>query len=465
LLNQHQLFLLLQNTDFFNGSINLFEISIQLLIMVLGLILSGLFSSSEVSFFSLTPHQVQDEVGAKHMDPSLHRIVTMLDRPRRLLATILIGNTFANIVTSVMAAVITGNLVHYFGAPEILTYFVEVIVVTFTIVILSEITPKVIAIKNPMALSRKLSGFIYSFFILMRPLAQSIANSTLRLERYLPKPQYRISSHDIKHIAEVGEKQGSLKGDEREIIENVIEFGNMTVREIMTSRVNIVAVATDDSLGEVLKLIKEKSLSRLQLYENELDNIVGVIYAKDLLPYLDSSHLQDMTINWRTMARKALFIPSSKKLDDLLQDFQREKTHMAIVVDEYGGTEGLITLDDVLSEIIGELTDEHTETEQLYTRLRSDVYIFDAKIDLDDMSDILEKELTSEEDDYETLGGLIYHLTEHIPDVGEKVHFKGLELTVHEVDNNRVKKVKVRLLPEEEQSENTSLDYKGETDK
>lgn len=457
--------MLLQETGALGGSLNLLELIIQILIMILGLILSGLFSSSEVSFFSLTTQQVQEEADEYKSNASFRRIITMLDRPRRLLATILIGNTFSNIVTSVMAAVITGSLVHYLGAPEVITYVVEVIVVTFTIVILSEITPKVIAIKNPMALSRKLSGFIYTFFVFLGPLARVIANSTLRLERYLPKPQYRISSYDIKHIAEVGELQGSLKGDEREIIENVIEFGTMTVREIMTSRVNIIAVSTEDSLGEVLKLIKEKSLSRLPLYENDLDNIVGIIYAKDLLPYLESEHLQDSTINWRTMARKAFFIPSSKKLDDLLQDFQREKTHMAIVVDEYGGTEGLITLDDVLSEIIGELTDEHTETEQLYTRLRSDVYIFDAKIDLDDMSDILEIELTTETDEYETLGGLIYHLTEHIPDTGEKVIFKGLELTVHEVENNRLKKVKVRVLPEEEQqSENTSVNLNGETD-
>jgi len=457
--------LLFQESGVLGGSFSLLGLAIQLLIMVLGLILSGLFSSSEVSFFSLTSHQVQEEISEQKTEATLRRMVTMLERPRRLLATILIGNTFANIVTSVMAAVITGSIVQYLGVPALITYIIEVIIITFTIVILSEITPKVIAIKNPMAMSKKLSGFIYSFFVILGPLAQSIANSTLRLERYLPKPQYRISSHDIKHIAEVGELQGSLKGDEREIIENVIEFGNMTVREIMTSRVNIIAVSTEDSLGEVLKLIKEKSLSRLPLYENELDNIVGIIYAKDLLPYLDSANLKETTINWRTMARKAFFIPSSKKLDDLLQDFQREKTHMAIVVDEYGGTEGLITLDDVLSEIIGELTDEHTETEQLYTRLRSDVYIFDAKIDLDDMADILEKELTTEEDDYETLGGLIYHLTEHIPDPGEKVNFKGLELTVHEVENNRLKKVKVRVLPEEEQqSENTSVNYNGETD-
>ncbi len=393
------------------------------------------------------------------MGSKTRHIIAMLERPRRLLATILIGNTFANIVTSVVAAVITGKIVRFFNVPDFVVYFVEVIVITFTIVILSEITPKVIAIKNPMAMSKKLSGFIYFFYWLFKPLAQSIANSTIKLEKHLPKPQYKISSHDIKHIAEVGEMQGSIRGDEREIIENVIEFGNRFVVEIMTSRVNIIAVSTGNSLGEVIELIKQKSLSRLPLYENDLDNIVGIIYAKDLLPYLDSTNLNETTINWRTIARKPFFIPSSKKLDDLLQDFQREKTHIAIVVDEYGGTEGLITLDDVLSEIIGELTDEHTETEQLYTRIKKDEYIFNAKIDMDDMGDILDRELTSEDDDYETLGGLVYHMTEHLPEVGEKVIFKGLEIIVHEVENNRLKKIEVRVLPDEESSDNSSINY------
>ncbi len=456
---QHSVFLLFQEAGLSGKPDDWVTISIQILIMIIGLILSGLFSSAEVSFFSLTHHQLEKEGKNKETETKTRHIIAMLERPRRLLATILIGNTFANIVTSVVAAVITGKIVRFFNVPDFVIYFVEVIVITFTIVILSEITPKVLAIKNPLAMSKKLSGFIYFFYWLFKPLAQSIAKSTIRLEKHLPKPQYKISSHDIKHIAEVGEMQGSIRGDEREIIENVIEFGNRFVVEIMTSRVNIIAVSTGNSLGEVIELIKQKSLSRLPLYENDLDNIVGIIYAKDLLPYLDSTNLNETTINWRTIARKPFFIPSSKKLDDLLQDFQREKTHIAIVVDEYGGTEGLITLDDVLSEIIGELTDEHTETEQLYTRIKKDEYIFDAKIDMDDMGDIMDRELTSEDDDYETLGGLVYHMTEHLPEVGEKVIFKGLEIIVHEVENNRLKKIKVRVLPDEESSDNSSIDF------
>ena len=411
--------------------------------MVIGLLLSGLFSSSEVAYFSLAHHDYQSQFG-KH-SKALKHLITMLEHPRRLLTTILIGNTFANIVTSVVAAVLTGELASSLGAPRIVVFLVEVVILTFMIVILSEITPKIIAIKDPVRTARRLNSFIYFFYLTLTPLSKILASSTGRLEKYLPRPATRISSHDIKHIAEVGEKQGSLKEDEREIIENVIEFSNTTVVEIMTSRVNIVAVSTEDSLGDVVTRVREKSLSRLPLYENDLDNIRGIIYAKDLLPYL-GTEMEDTMINWKAIARKAIFVPTSKKLDDLLEEFQREKTHMAIVVDEYGGTEGLITLDDVLSEIIGDISDEHSETEQLYTRLRADTYIFDAKIDLDDMADILNKELTSEEDEYETLGGLVYHLTEHIPEPGEKVQFKDIELTVHTIENNRVRKVKVRVM-------------------
>jgi CBS domain containing-hemolysin-like protein len=203
-----------------------------------------------------------------------------------------------------------------------------------------------------------------------------------------------------------------------------------------------------NSLDEVLSVIREKGLSRMPLYGNDLDNILGIIHSKDVLPYINSD-VERTTINWRTIARKALFIPSTKKLDDLLRDFQQEKTHIAIVVDEYGGTEGLITLDDILEEIVGDISDEYDETEErLYTKFKSGVYVFDAKIDLDDMEEILDCELTSNEDDFETLGGLVYHLTERIPTVGERVYYQNLELTVHSVLNNRVRKLRVKVLTE-----------------
>jgi gliding motility-associated protein GldE len=422
--------------------LNVISLLIQVFIVILGLVFSALFSSAEVAFFSLSGNLSREQKAEYANDKPLKRVLYMLDSPRRLLATILIGNTVANIVTAVLAAVITGQLLFLTDIPDAIVYAIEVVVITFIIVILAEITPKILALKNDMKVARILSGIIYFFFVFLAPIAKILAQSAIFLEKKLPKPSDNFSAEDLRTIAEVGELQGSLQGDEREIIENVIEFGNTTVREIMTSRVNIVAISTEDSFEEVLEVIREKSVSRMPLYDETLDNIIGVIYTKDLLQFLDLE-APDYVINWKSLARRALFIPPSKKLDDLLRDFQSEKTHLAIVVDEYGGTEGIVSLDDVLEEIVGEIHDEYSGHETLYTRRKNGDYIFDAKIDLDDMGDILSIELAEDNDEYETLGGLIYHLLERIPEVGEKVVFKGLELTVHKVDNNRVTKVSV----------------------
>ncbi len=372
------------------------------------------------------------------------RIIKMLDKPRRLLATILIVKTFSNIIASVLAAVITGQLVAAFGWSQLIIFSVEVIVLTFMILILSEITPKIIAINNPLKVSRRNSAFIYVLFVIMKPFAKLIADSTVGLERYLPKPSNKMTSEDIRTMAEVSEQEGSIKEDEREIIENVIGFGDISVREIMTSRVNIVAVALDESLQDVLQKIRDNGLSRMPLYENDLDNIQGVLYAKDVLSYLNADE-KEPTLNWKTISRSALFIPATKKLDDLLRDFQHDKTHIAIVVDEYGGTEGIVTMDDILEEIVGDIADDSGDEASLFTRFKSGIYIFDANVDLDDMEEILNCELTTGDDEYETLGGLIYHLVESLPAVGERVKFKNLELTVHSVENNRIKKVRVKV--------------------
>jgi len=427
------------------GVLDPMTLSIEAVVMVIGLIFTAIYSGSEVAFFSLVNQMDKLNRDQTPGGPD-SKIIRMLEKPRRLLATILIGNTFANVISSVLAAVITGKIAVAYGFSEIVVYTIEIIVLTFMILILSEITPKVMAINNPLQTSRKLSGFIYLHFILFTPVSKLIAESTMSLEKWLPKQSNKMTAQDIKTIAEVSESEGSIRGDEREIIENVIEFGNITVREIMTSRVNIVAVSVEATLEEVITLIRQKQLSRMPLYENDLDTIRGVIYAKDVLPYINSD-LDQTTVNWQTIARKALFIPSTKKLDDLLRDFQHEKTHIAIVVDEYGGTEGLVTLDDLLEEIVGDMSDEYNEMEEkLYTRFKSGVYIFDAKIDLDDLDDILDTNISSPEDEFETLGGLVYHLTERLPNVGERLSYKGLELTVHNVENNRVRKLRVQKM-------------------
>ncbi|MDI6401034.1 CNNM domain-containing protein [Balneolaceae bacterium ANBcel3] len=434
------------------------DLLVLLLIIVLGIVFSAFFSGSEVAFFSLDKKVDRETIEESKRDAALARVLYMLERPRRLLATILIGNTFANIITAVGAAVIAGRIVAAFGFHPVLVFAIEIIALTFTIVVLAEITPKLLALNRPLAVSRRLSGLLYFFFLLFSPFSKLVSHGTRFLEKSIPRPADNISGDDLKTIAEVGELHGSLHGDEREIIENVIEFGNTYVREIMTSRINISAISTKHTLQEVLDLIREKGISRLPLYENDIDTIIGIIHSKDLLPYIHSD-LGETSINWKTLARKALFVPTTKKLDDLLRDFQRLKTHIAIVVDEYGGTEGVVTLDDVIEEIIGEITDEYTETVALYKEKSPGVYVFDAKIDLDDMADILSMELTTSDDEYETLGGLIYYLLERIPEEGESIEFKGLMLTVQTMDNNRLTEVEVKVLsPPEDSSDSQPAD-------
>lgn len=444
------LFLFSEQTEtFFTG-----DLMIEITVMIVGLVLSALYSGSEVAFFSLV-NQLDQLKTKGEFAVTDSRIKTMLDKPRRLLATILIGNTFANIVSSVLAAVIAGKMAEFYGVSEAFVYTVEILVLTFTILILSEITPKIIAINNPLKISRRMSGFVYVNFILMTPVSKLIASTTMSLERNLPKPDNKMTAQDLKTMAQVSEQDGSIKVDEREIIENVIEFGNTTVREIMTSRVNIVAVSVDASLPDVISLIQDRGLSRMPLFESDLDSISGVIYSKDVLPYINTE-LVKSGVNWNTIARKALFIPATKKLDDLLRDFQHEKTHIAIVVDEYGGTEGIVTLDDILEEIVGDIGGEYDEEEEKpYTKFKSGVYIFDAKIDLDDLDEILKTTISGSDDEFETLGGLVYHLTERIPNVGERVQYKNLELTVHSVKNNRVKKIRVKHLPAPKETKET----------
>jgi len=406
----------------------------------LGLAFSFIFSGAEVALFSIKGSEL-DQLNSLATHSSSHRnIKKMIENPRRLLSTILIGNTFANIVVSIVSAVITGQIAEIFHFPEFLIYVIEILVVTFMLVIISEITPKVIAIKNPLQTAVKLNHMIYGFYIVMTPVSILIAKSAHSIESKLPYKSHEISGEDILTIAEVGEEKGSLKGDEREIFENVVEFGQTAVKEIMTSRVDIVAVSLNDELGEVIDSILDRKLSRMPLYGDDLDDILGVINSKDLLPYLKTD-FQNTAINWKTIARKVLFVPTTKRLDDLLKEFKKEKTHMAIVVDEWGGTEGIVTLDDVLAEIIGNIGDETTNPEQLYERVSENSFSFDAKINVEDAEKVLEMELSGENDEYETLAGLVYHILERIPENDEKLYFKDVEITVLEVENNRIKKV------------------------
>lgn len=423
-------------------SLHIFAVILSALGVAGGLLLSAVYSSSETAFIAL----INREPSVMADNPAIHKLTSrMLKQPNRLLATLRISNMAMNIWTAVFAAVLTGNLIVSYELPSILVYVIEIVVVALSILIVSEIIPRIKAVKNPLRTAHKTSRLVYPFFIILKPFANIVGTSNVNADEQLSSRESARTTDELMTMAEVSDSGEPIKDEEREIIENVIEFGSTTAREIMTSRVNIEAIATDSTLKSVIELIREQGLSRMPIYEDDLDNILGVIHAKDVLPYI-SADVQQTSINWRIIARTTLYVPATKKLDDLLRDFRQQKTHLAVVVDEYGGTEGLVTLDDILEEIVGDISDEYDEGEQkLYRRFKSGVYIFDARIDLDDMETVLNCSLTSEDDEYESLGGLVYYMSERLPNVGERFTFKQLELTVHSVHNNRVKKVRVKV--------------------
>ncbi|MEQ9104089.1 MAG: hemolysin family protein [Rhodothermales bacterium] len=417
------------------------------LVMVLLLVLSALFSGSEVALFTLD--STQREALANSDDPAAKRVGKLLETPRSILITILVLNTFVNVGAAILAAILTHSVAVANDWSPVLTVILEVLVLTFVLLVVSEITPKLIANRRPVQFAKRMSGVLLVLHRLLYPLSTLLSRTTQSLQKQFRHTSARVSAQDLKTMAEIGEAHGHIELEERELIHSIVEFGDTSVREIMVSRLDIVALHAGATLEEAIKLIRQNGRSRLPLYVEHLDNIMGMVYAKDVLRHItekpDSDH-----VDWTRMARPAIFVPMYKKLDDLLSDFQARKTHIAIVVDEYGGTAGLVTLEDVLEEIVGDIRDEHDESEPaMYEQLTDREFLFDARIDLDELNDVTDLDIDTEEYDFETLGGLIFHLAGEIPDAGDAFDHDGMRLVVEEVDNNRVVSVRVTL-PETE---------------
>lgn len=417
-------------------------------IFLLLLLASALFSGAEVALFSLEGPDRELLAAAK--DRASQRVLTLLETPRRLLITILLLNTTVNVAAAILAAIMTAQIATHLGLNHLVVVIVEVVVLTFVLLVVSEITPKLIATQQATRFSRRVSGVLLILHRLLGPLTRLLAGSMQALQQRLkPSALERVSTDDLKAMAEIGQEHGSLELQERELIHSIVEFGETSVREIMVSRVDIIALPITTTFPEAIALIRECGHSRLPLYDEHLDNIVGIIYAKDLLPYLHTTSPTGngaSRLDLRRLARPPMFVPTGRKLDDLLKDFQLRKTHMAIVVDEYGGTAGLVTLEDVLEEIVGDIRDEHDENEEvLYEQLADDTYRFDARIDLDDVNELLDVELETEQYDFETLGGLIFDLAGDIPEKGDTFDHGPLQITVETVDNHRIGQVRVTV--------------------
>ncbi len=423
-------------------------------VFVLLLVFSAFFSGSEVALFSLSD---SDRTGLREDDSaSAKRVLAMLERPRRLLISILILNNLVNVAAAILATVLTGQAAVEYGldqtpwGTEILFVF-QVVVLTFLLLVLSEITPKLIATQQNVWWATFFSRPLYVLFRVLYPISDLLARGMDLIQHRFRPPAPNISNEDLKTLANLGEAEGTLEEEERALIHSIVEFGETAVREVMLSRVDVHALADTASLEEALTLIRETGHSRFPLFREHLDNILGILYAKDLIPLLHEDEARafgSQPADWARIARPAKFVPLGRPLDDMLADFQNSNTHIAVVVDEYGGTAGIVTLEDILEEIVGEIRDEHDQPEPLpFEQVGPHSFRVDAGIDLDDLVDGLELEIDTEEFDFETLGGLIYHLTGEIPSEGDLVEFGPLTIRVEAVDNNRIKQVLLDVAP------------------
>jgi len=426
--------------------------------LVVLLLLSAIFSGAETALTTLS------KLKLKHLQETLGKKGKILDlwlhHPRRLLTTILVGNNLVNVAAAAIATVLALNFAQARGMSHSTGVGIATGVMTLVILIFGEITPKTFAQQNSERLAPGALRFIYFLSFVFFPLVKVLAFISQTIIRLLggkvAKSSPFLTDQEIKSLISAGEKEGVLETEEKEMIEGVIEFGDTEVSEIMTPRVDILAIEYNSSLPNILDLAKEKTYSRIPLYRENIDNIIGILYVKDLLNCWKNGDSQNVRL--KDLMRKPYFVPESKKLDDLLREFRLEKTHIAVVVDEYGGTAGLVTIEDLLEEIVGEIEDEFDKEEKLWAKVGTNIFVVDAKLEIDKASEELGINLP--EDDFETVGGFVVQYLEDVPEKGEILTYRNYKIIVLDADEKRVKKLKIIKLPGEEQDESKAGDTK-----
>jgi gliding motility-associated protein GldE len=404
------------------------------------LIASALISGSEVAFFSLSN---EDLSTIQDQDPIRGKAVAkLLESPKNLLSTVLILNNLINIGIVTLTTFVTWSL---FGtnATGIVIVLVQTIGVTFAIVFFGEIVPKVYANKAKIGFSLFMATSLSFFSSLLRPFSTLLMAFSDLIERRIQKKGYSLSVNEINQALELTTED--TPEEEREILRGIVNFGTLTVKQVMKSRMEITAVEMDMDFHELMDKINKSGYSRIPVYEETIDSIQGILYIKDLLPHID----RDETFEWKELIRKSFFVPENKKVDSLLKEFQQRRVHMAIVVDEYGGTSGLVTFEDLIEEIIGEINDEFDDTDDIFFQeIDPATFIFEGKVSLNDFCKKLDLDPQIFEDvkgESESLGGLLLELNSKFPKNGTKIIFQDFEFTVLAVDARKIKKVKVHI--------------------
>jgi len=404
------------------------------------LMLSALVSGSEVAFFSLGPSE--NEELANDKTENAERILKLNQAPERLLATIVITNNFVNVAIVILSSYIVAESFNFDDHPIWVSLVLQIGVVTFLLLLLGEVIPKVYATNHALKLAYVMAIPLNILTKIFYPLSGILISSTNFIHKRVKKRTTEYSSDELEHALELTRDEQTTPEEEK-ILKGIVRFGNTDVKQILTPRTEVLAFDLDTPYGELLEELLENGYSRVPVYRNSLDNVVGILYLKDLLP-----HSEEQDLYWQKLLRKAYFIPENKKLDDLMQEFQVKKVHMAIVVDEYGGTTGIVTLEDIIEEIVGDITDEYDDEDIFYSKLDDRNYVFEGKTPLVDLYKILDIEGENFEDakgESDTLAGFILEISGKIPPKNEKVRFEDYLFTVEAADKRRVKRVKITL--------------------
>ena len=414
--------------------------------LIVLLLFSALFSGSEVSLFSLDEKKI-DEV--KSNSGIIGKYISqLLQFPKRLLVTILIGNTIANVAASMISVSIALDLANIYGISIDFALLVQIIILTVLVILFAEVTPKVFANKHALGFAKAIAIPLYWINVFISPISKVLANliklATSRVK--FDKSKTALSTSEIADLADIGVEKGTIEEEEHGLIHGLVAFKSVVAREIMTPRVDMVSIHKDILLTDLVKLIKDSGHSRIPIYQDDLDNILGILYAKDLLPYLNSIELGDNKFDIDKITRECIFVPETKPISILMQEFQKKNMHMGIVVDEYGGTSGVITLEDILEEIVGEIRDEFDDEEEEITELGNDKFLMSGRVDIDEMGEKLQIKIDVPDEDFETLGGYIFNHAGTIPQAGYSFVEYGYSFTVSEVENNRINKVEIERI-------------------
>jgi len=401
------------------------------------LFLSAIISGTEVAFFSLSKSNLEEQ----NSDDKRILIVELLDNPKKLLATILIANNFINILFILLFAYLGDRFFSGISTP-VLKFLIEIILVTFLILLFGEVLPKVYANRNSYKFASKMIGPISFLNSFLSFLSLPLLKLTSSVEKRLSKKQSEFSVEVLSQALELT-STGATTSAEKKILQGIVNFGNTETTQVMCPRIDIFALSLDEDYTTVLKKIIESRHSRIPVFDENIDNIVGVLYAKDLIPNIHKNHYQ-----WNKIIREAFFVPENKKLDDLLKEFQELKNHLAIVVDEYGGTSGLITLEDIIEEIVGDISDEFDQDDISYSKIDKYNYVFEGKTALKDFYKVLqieESNFENNKEEAETLAGFILEITGKFPKKNETIAFHGITFKIESLDKKRIKQIKVTL--------------------